>query len=884
MKRILSTILIFAMMLSVMPIMSMAEETEAIYADAVGEIPENLFKDPANSSLWYTYPTYVNSTTVQTKNEWKGNSFAGYGFRTTGEVKANTGWQVAAGSRLLPAQFNDYTAATGENYVIKFAVRTLTEGVGFGVRIGTWNGAYSGTSADVSQILGYEGGIVPVEGDGEWHLIKGTLPALRTGDINGGKVRQIVVGMAIGTPADVTMELNNHYAAIPEGEPYFAKEAVVEVNLEADAEVAEAGDTINLTAEVLNQLGETGALDQEAINWYVTNEARTEKIAIDGAFTFTDGALTIGAAAPAGNYYVVAESSVNADVRKGVALSILEPVKNDYIPGEEVDGQAYDITLTRTSEEREYYTSLNKLTLKAALVDADESTEGIAQNISWIVLDNEKRNEVSEGFDIAAENGEATVTFDAALPEDTYYIRAYKTGDIMFGRNFEVVIDNNQIKVDIIKELNDPEEEKLIDNLPMYLPYIDAQNVLYEKTDKEVLDAVIKAMAANGEEFTEENLPVNFTTACVLALYNAPSADVVLNEEDGSFNYEGELGLDTIDVDDVNLYEQIYAEAINDEGKALVLSAVKKAKTKAEFIEIFCEETLLKALSNSVYNGTAFVEEILTAANLAKVGVDADEYLDSDDKEEYAEDIAHEVLTLEELEDILTEERGSSGGGSGGGYGGGGGSSSKKPSEPEVKGPTVAIETGKDEVKENVAFADLTESHWAYANIQFLAKLGVFSGDDMGNFNPDKAVKREEFVKILVEAFDLAGTTNTAFSDVAGGAWYENYIGIAVANGIINGKGDGSFGIGQVVTREDMCVMIARVLGMGEGTDTTVTFTDTDAIAPYAQDSVGYLSLLGMVNGMPDGSFQPKVSCTRAQVARVISDIINYNVMEVNGK
>ena len=251
MKRILSTILILAMMLSVMPIMSMAEETEAIYADAVGEIPENLFKDPANSSLWYTNPTYVNSTTVQTKNEWKGNSFAGYGFRTTAEVKAGTGWQVAAGSRLLPAQFNDYTAAAGENYVIKFAVRTLTEGVGFGVRIGTWNGAYSGTSADVSQILGYEGGIVPVEGDGEWHLIKGTLPALRAGDINGGKVRQIVVGMAIGTPADVTMELNNHYAAIPEGEPYFAKEAVVEVNLEADAEVAEAGDTINLTAEVL---------------------------------------------------------------------------------------------------------------------------------------------------------------------------------------------------------------------------------------------------------------------------------------------------------------------------------------------------------------------------------------------------------------------------------------------------------------------------------------------------------------------------------------------------------------------------------------------------------------------------------------------------------
>jgi hypothetical protein len=186
-------------------------------------------------------------------------------------------------------------------------------------------------------------------------------------------------------------------------------------------------------------------------------------------------------------------------------------------------------------------------------------------------------------------------------------------------------------------------------------------------------------------------------------------------------------------------------------------------------------------------------------------------------------------------------------------------------------------------------FSDVPESHWGYtfaSSAKDAKIIDIYSGSALG---ADTPITREDMAYIADRAIALFVSGDTveydAFDDDTDIAPYAKDAVYRLKDyGIINGKGDGSFGIGQVVTREDMCVMIARVLGMGEGTDTTVTFTDTDAIAPYAQDSVGYLSLLGMVNGMPDGSFQPKVSCTRAQVARVISDIINYNVMEVNGK
>ena len=278
----------------------------------VGEIPANLITSPKNSSLWYTNPTYVNSTTVQTKNEWTSDGFAGYAYKTTGTVTSVTdGYKVAAGSRLFPEQFNDYTATEGEHYVIKFAVRSLTENTGFGVRIGTWNGAYSGTAKDVSQIMDYENGVANVPGDGEWHTIKGTLPALRAADINdSGKIRCIIVGMAAGTPADVTMELNNHYKAIPDDVPYFAKEAAYDINVTGAANAVSAGGTMNLEAEVLNQIETKGALTQ-SFDWVAVNTARTsyvEGITFDPSNDGANVTVNVADTVPAGNYIIVAQN------------------------------------------------------------------------------------------------------------------------------------------------------------------------------------------------------------------------------------------------------------------------------------------------------------------------------------------------------------------------------------------------------------------------------------------------------------------------------------------------------------------------------------------------------------------------------------------------
>ena len=47
--------------------------------------------------------------------------------------------------------------------------------------------------------------------------------------------------------------------------------------------------------------------------------------------------------------------------------------------------------------------------------------------------------------------------------------------------------------------------------------------------------------------------------------------------------------------------------------------------------------------------------------------------------------------------------------------------------------------------------------------------------------------------------------------------------------------------------------------------------TDADAISDYAKPAVAWAVVSGIVNGYPDGTFQPKNNTTRAQMAAIIA-------------
>lgn len=227
----------------------------------------------------------------------------------------------------------------------------------------------------------------------------------------------------------------------------------------------------------------------------------------------------------------------------------------------------------------------------------------------------------------------------------------------------------------------------------------------------------------------------------------------------------------------------------------------------------------------------------------------------------------------------ISEGGSGSGGGTGGGGGGGfsGGSSNK-----DVNAPITNIETSgtvEEKPEKVTGFSDVTKSHWAYQSVIALNELGVVAGFPDGSFLPDENVTREQFIKMLVEAFNLYDeNAQCNFSDVDSSSWYHRYVASAYSAGITKGQGD-VFGTGSSITRQDAAVMIQRILVPEMPADYAVksAFKDDGDISSYARNSVYKLVDMKIINGVGDNSFAPKANLTRAQAAKIIYGSLSYS-------
>ncbi len=228
---------------------------------------------------------------------------------------------------------------------------------------------------------------------------------------------------------------------------------------------------------------------------------------------------------------------------------------------------------------------------------------------------------------------------------------------------------------------------------------------------------------------------------------------------------------------------------------------------------------------------------------------------------------------------------------SGGGGGGGGGAAPTIPSEPEddqtddglpLEGK-VPSEGETDEVENtDNRFTDLTSHAWAADAINSLAEAGIIKGTSEDTFSPEKNITRADFAILLVRAFGLTSDNTENFADVSASDYFAKELAIARNNGIIGGIGDNKFAPKNSITRQDMMVIVYRVLTanpVGEGLralpSDEVSYPDFNTVAPYAQEAVTALIGAGLVNGK-NGLIAPQDFTTRAEVAVLIKRILDY--------
>ena len=97
--------------------------------------------------------------------------------------------------------------------------------------------------------------------------------------------------------------------------------------------------------------------------------------------------------------------------------------------------------------------------------------------------------------------------------------------------------------------------------------------------------------------------------------------------------------------------------------------------------------------------------------------------------------------------------------------------------------------------------------------------------------------------------------------------------------GVVNGISDDMFGIGQNITRQDMCVMLYRIgkyVGgyFDDTTEATEKFGDDSEISDYASEAVYALKAREIINGVDEYNFAPLNTATRAEAAKMIYGMI----------
>ncbi len=179
-------------------------------------------------------------------------------------------------------------------------------------------------------------------------------------------------------------------------------------------------------------------------------------------------------------------------------------------------------------------------------------------------------------------------------------------------------------------------------------------------------------------------------------------------------------------------------------------------------------------------------------------------------------------------------------------------------------------------------FADVYADDWFYNDVMFAYEKGLMTGIYADNFLPHGNTSRAEIAVTLYRMEgSLAVEGRNSFTDMEYGAdkvWYYDMVTWAQQNGIMDGSGDGRFGAGEPLTREELVSILyryAKVKGYDvTGTEMPDSFTDRSDVSDWAQEAMTWAVSRGIINDRGNNLLEPKGAATRAEVAVMLHRFI----------
>lgn len=175
--------------------------------------------------------------------------------------------------------------------------------------------------------------------------------------------------------------------------------------------------------------------------------------------------------------------------------------------------------------------------------------------------------------------------------------------------------------------------------------------------------------------------------------------------------------------------------------------------------------------------------------------------------------------------------------------------------EPEVTDPPSTEPNDPIDTPWATPFTDVANDADYIDAIEFVYEKGLFKGVSDTKFAPDTTMTRAMFVTVMgrLAGVDPNYFTGESFDDVISGEWYAPYVKWAAQEGIVNGYGNGKFGINDPVTIEQAVVIIARYanyVGIDTASDYRLTsFIDENSVSDWAYKQMKWAVQHGIYSG-----------------------------------
>ncbi|OPX90751.1 MAG: Cellulosome-anchoring protein precursor [Pelotomaculum sp. PtaB.Bin104] len=220
-----------------------------------------------------------------------------------------------------------------------------------------------------------------------------------------------------------------------------------------------------------------------------------------------------------------------------------------------------------------------------------------------------------------------------------------------------------------------------------------------------------------------------------------------------------------------------------------------------------------------------------------------------------------------------------------------------------------------EQVQDVVLFEDLHE-HWARSHISRLSALELVKGYPDHTFKPDRLVNRLETVVLIIrsggftaEAEKLAtinnrknnsrSTSRVETKQTPKVPWGQSYIDLAVEKGFLALDNLEGYEYAGPANRLEVAELLARAMYLvppsiatesapteknslaGINSTSAKTFSDLDTLKTSEQAFIIAVANADLMSGYPDGTFRPQESLTRAEMAVILSRLVDRGWVKI---